>query len=348
MAKTNQAQEEEIDLGGVFKIIGKGFLYLFNAIGKFFKILFHLVITLLFFLKKNSIKIGLAIIIGAILGFFLDKTDHPKYHSELILKTNYGSGVQLYKQIDYLEDLVKKKDTITLGAALGITTLEASQLISFKIEAYQPKRNLYKLYDAYIKTTDSIFTRGIKVEDFKKRINEYDYHYHEVKVKSNLKTAFRNISLGIKNLVENEYFKNRRDIKSKELNQKLIILQKNLDQIDSLRSLYKVVALKEAEKQGPSSTLEISQRQFDNNKNDLLLFKTSDQILAQIEKINNEILNSESILNFVSDFGEIGVLDKKITSKKYFQIGLLFGGLMLLSILLLQLNSYLNNYKKAV
>lgn len=348
MAKTNQSQEEEIDLGSVFKIIGKGFINLFNAIGKFFTILFHLVVSLLFFLKKNAIKIGLAIIIGAILGFFLDKTNPPKYHSELILKTNYGSGVQLYKQIDYLEDLVRKKDTITLSTALGITPLEASQLTSFKIEAYQQKRNLYKLYDEYIRNTDSIFTRGFKIEDFEKRINEYDYHYHEVKVKSNLKTVFRNVSLGIKNLVENEYFKNRRDIKTKELNQKLSILQKNLVQIDSLRSLYKVVALKEAEKQGPSSTLEISQSQFDNNKNDLELFKTSDQILAQIEKINNDILNSESILNFVSDFGEIGVLDKKITNKKYFQIGLLFGGLMLLAILLLQLNSYLNNYKKTV
>ncbi len=348
MTKTNPSQEEEIDLGSLFKIIGKGFINLFNAIGKFFTILFHLVITLLFFAKKNAIKIGLAIIIGAIIGLFLDKTEPPKYHSELILKTNYGSGVQLYKQINYLEDLVKKKDTITLAEALEITPLEASQLTSFEIEAYQPKRNLYKLYDEYIMTTDSVFTRGIKVEDFRKRINEYDYHYHEVKVKSRLKTVFRKVSTGIKKMVENEYFKNRRDIKSIELNQKLFILQKNLVQIDSLRSLYKVVALKEAEKQGASTTLEISQKQFDNNKNDLELFKTSDQILNQIEQLNSEILNSENILNFVSDFGEMGVLDKKIINKKYFQIGLLFGGLMLLAILLLQLNSYLNNYKKVV
>jgi len=348
MTKTNQSQEEEIDLGSVFKIIGKGFINLFNAIGKFFEILFHLFITLLFFLKNNAIKLGLAIIIGGIIGFLLDKTDPPKYHSELILKTNYGSGVQLYKQINYLEDLVKKKDTVTLATALRITPLEASQLTSFEVEAYEPKRNIYKLYDEYIKTTDSVFTRGFKVEDFKKRINEYDYHYHEVKVKSNLKTVFRNVSSGIKNLVENEYFENRRDIKSSELNQKLSILQKNLVQIDSLRSLYKVVALKEADKQATSSTLEISQKQFDTNKNDLELFKTSDQILDQIEKLNNEMPNSENVLNFISDFGEIGVLDKKVTNKKYFQIGVLFGGLMLLIILLLQLNSYLNNYKKTV
>ena len=348
MAKTSQSPEEEIDLGSLFKIIGNGFKNLFNAIGKVFLLLFHLVITLLFFLKKNAIKIGLAVIIGAVLGFFLDKTHPPKYHSELILKTNYGSGVQLYKQIDYLEDLVKKKDTITLAVVLKITPAEASQLTSFVVEAYQPKRNLYKLYDEYIKTVDSTYTKGITVDDFKKRINEYDYHYHEVKLKSNLKTGFRKVSAGIRNLVENEYFKTRRDLKSLELNQKLFILEKNLVQIDSLRSLYRVVALKEAAKQTTSSTLEISQNQFDDNKNDLELFKTSDEILDQIEKLNSEILNSENILNFVSDFGEIGVLDKKIIHKKYFQVGLLFGGLMLMAILLFQLNSYLNNYKKTV
>jgi hypothetical protein len=186
------------------------------------------------------------------------------------------------------------------------------------------------------------------VDDYETRINEYNYHYHEVKVKSNLKTVFRKVSAGIKNLVENEYFKTRRDLKSLELNQKLFILQKNLVQIDSLRSLYRVVALKEAEKQTTSTMLEISQKQYDDNKNDLELFITSDQILDQIEQLNREILNSENILNFVSDFGEVGVLDKKIKNKKYFQLGLLFGGLMLIAILLFQLNSYLNNYKKAI
>ena len=133
--------------------------------------------------------------------------------------------------------------------------------------------------------------------------------------------------------------------KFSKLKLKLGTLQKNLIQIDSLRSLYRVVALKEAEKTTSNSTIEFSQKQFDNNKNDLELFNTSNSILLEIEKLNFQILKSENILNIISDFNEVGVSNNKITGKKYFQFAVLFGSLMMLIILLLQLNQYLSNYK---
>lgn len=346
MAENKQNQEEEIDLGSLFKAIENGIRNLFKSIGNFFLKLFHFFILLLIFLKKHTIKLGLAIVIGAVVGYFLDSKKLEEYRSELIIETNFGSGFQLYKQIGYLNNLVSKKDTISLAKSLKISIQEASQLTSFEVAAYQPKINLYKLYDKYIQTTDTIYTREFNVENFKKRLNEYDYRYHEVKVKSNTKSIFRKISAGIKGLVENEYFKNSRNIKKNEIEQRLIILHKNLVQIDSLRALYKNVALIKAEKQVSTSTIEISQKQFDNNKNDVELFHTSNQILDRIEGLNNEKLRNENILNFMSDFEELGVLDKKITEKKYFQMAVLFGGLMLLTILLLQFNIYLNNYKK--
>ena len=104
--------------------------------------------------------------------------------------------------------------------------------------------------------------------------------------------------------------------------------------------------MKEAEKTTSNSTIEFSQKQFDNNKNDLELFNTSNRILLEIEKLNSQILKSENILNIISDFNEVGVSNNKITGKKYFQFAVLFGSLMMLIILLLQLNQYLVNYKK--
>jgi hypothetical protein len=197
-----------------------------------------------------------------------------------------------------------------------------------------------------MQSTDTIYTRGLKITEFKKRINETDYHFHEITVISNSKYIFKNVSTGIKNLVENTYFKTKRDIETDVLKNELNILQKNLVQIDSLRSLYKEVALREAQKETGSSTIEFSQKQFDSNKNDLSLFQTSNQILIQIENLNNQRIVNDNIMNFVSNFEEVGVLDRKIIHKKYFQIAILFGGLMLIFILLMQLNSYLIHYKK--
>ena len=238
-----------------------------------------------------------------------------------------------------------KRDTLSLAKALKITTKEASQLTHFNISAYQIKINLYKSYDDYLQNTDTLITKDFTVEDFKKRFDEYDYRYHELIVKSISKEIFRKVSLGVRALVENDFLKRKRDLKNNELKLKLSTLRKNLTQIDSLRSLYSEVALKEAEKTTSNSTIEFSQKQFDNNKNDLELFNTSNSILLEIEKLNFQILKSENILNIISDFNEVGVSNNKITGKKYFQFAVLFGSLMMLIILLLQLNQYLSNYK---
>lgn len=47
--KQNIPQNDEVDLGNLFKIIGKGFINLFNAIAGFFSWLFNLLVQLLIF-----------------------------------------------------------------------------------------------------------------------------------------------------------------------------------------------------------------------------------------------------------------------------------------------------------
>lgn len=346
MPENKKNPEEEIDLGNLFKVIGKGINNLITSFRNVFIGIFHYFIILLIFFKRNIKKLVMALIIGAIVGFVIEYFSPKIYTSELIVETNFGSGVQLYKQINYLNELVKKKDTVSLASALGIKSDQAAQLKRFKISAYQPNRNLYHSYDQYLENTDTVFSKGIKIEDFKKRLDEYDYRYHEIVVKSKSKTSFKLLTSGIRGLIENNYFNNRRDLKKKEIEQELHVLQKNLSQIDSLRLLYKEVAIKEAENHSNSSTIEFTQKVSEKNKNDIELFKTSNNILEEIRKLNEKLIKNENIINVISNFGDVGILDSKITNRKYFQFALLSEGMMLLIILLFQLNKYLSNYKK--
>ena len=338
-------QEEEVDLGNLFKVIGKGISNLFNAIILFFTTLFHYFILFLIFLKRHAIKLGLAILIGVILGFIIDYKNQKSYVSNLIVETNFDSGVQLYKQINYLNDLVNKKDTLTLANTLNISIKEAAKFTDFNISPYQTSRNLYKAYDTYMQTTDTIYTKDFLVDDFKKRLGEYDYRFHNIEVQAFSNNVFKQTTPAIIALVENDYYKNLKNIKLNELNQKLTIYKKNLDQIDSLRYTYKEVAMKEADKSTSSSTIEIAKSDSEKNVNDIKLFETSNNILYQITSTNNEIIRNNNIINVISDFDKIGVVDKKLTHKKYFQFAVLFGGLMLLFILLKLLNKYLSEYK---
>lgn len=339
-------QEEEVDLGNLFVVIGKGIKNFFNFIENIFKSIFHYFILLLIFLKKHTVKLVLALLIGFIVGFILHKLDNKTYVSNMIVETNYGSGIQLYKQIGYLNDLVKKKDSISLSKALGLDINQAAQISDLKVFAYQPENNLYKAYDEYLQETDTIYTRGFEFDDFKKRMAEYDLRYHQIRVSSKSKTVFVNLSPSIISLVENDYYKNIKNLKVNELKQKLKVLNKNLIQIDSLRKTYKEVSLKEAEKISGTSTIEIAKADNKKNENDIKLFETTNNILYGISQVNDDLVRKDNIVDVISDFDRIGVPDKNITHKKYFQFAVLFFGLMLGWILLVQVSKYLRDYER--
>ena len=84
-----------------------------------------------------------------------------------------------------------------------------------------------------------------------------------------------------------------------------------------------------------------------NLKNDIKLFETSNDLLNNISWTNEDLVRKNNVVNIISDFDMVGVPDKSITHKKYFQFAILFGGLMLLWILLQQLNKYLKDYKRS-
>ncbi|RUA11200.1 MAG: hypothetical protein DSY82_03860 [Flavobacteriia bacterium] len=339
-------QEEEVDLVNLFVILGRGIRNFFNAIFYFFSQVYHYLILLLIFFKKHTLKLGIALILGFIVGFILHKTEPETYVSKMLVESNFNSGVQLYKQIDYLNDLVKKKDTNSLADILNISSEVASNLKKFNVFAYQPDKSKYKAYDEYMQKTDTIYTKGFTFDDFKKRIKDSDLGFHQIEVESSLKKSFVDLTPGIIHLVENEYYKNRKKIEKGEILYKLGILNKNLVQIDSLRKLYKEVSLKEAEKPVATSTIEISQKEYKKEENDIKLFSISNDLLDQINTTNQELIRKNDVLNIISNFDQVGVPDKNITHKKYFQFAVLFFGLMLGWILLKGLNRYLENYRK--
>jgi hypothetical protein len=343
-SSNTQNQNEEVDLGILFKVIGNGIKNIINSIGFFFLRVYHYFILVLIFIKRQFIKLTLAIIVGAVIGLAIEYNKPKEYNSQIILETNFGSGIQLYKQIHYLTDLINKKDSLSLSQVLNLPINEVKKITAIDVTAYRPKRNLLLSYDEYIKKTDSIYTKGITVKDFEKRLDEYDFRYHEILVKSYSSTIFIKLTPEIIRLVENSYFKNSRDIKSKELKQKFSVLQKNLIQIDSLRSLYKEIDLLKANNQTSKSTIEFSQKEEETIEKDIKLFEISNQILSQLSWLNDDILRTDKIVNIISDFEAIGVLDKNILNKKYFQLAALLGSLMLLWILSKQLNNYLENY----
>ena len=72
MSTKKQNNDEEVDLGSLFTVIGKGFKNFFNFIGNIFKGIFHRLILILLFLNVHILKFSVAVLIGGIVGFFLE------------------------------------------------------------------------------------------------------------------------------------------------------------------------------------------------------------------------------------------------------------------------------------
>lgn len=181
MSATPQNNDnQEIDLSQISKKIGGFFERTSTSIFK----------GILFF-KRNILWIGTLFILGAGLGFYLDKTTKV-FDNEIIVSPNFGSIDYLYAKIDLISSKINDNDTIFLKEVVGIK--EPKKLKKIKIK---PITDVYK----FINNSDKNF-EFVKLMaedgDINKIVNEnltsknYPYHlisYTTDKQTSNAKTV---------------------------------------------------------------------------------------------------------------------------------------------------------------
>ncbi len=344
MAKQNIPQDDEVDLGSLFKVIGKGFKNLFNTIGQFFKSVFHLLILFLIFLRSNALKLGIAMVVGASIGLYLDLTSPKKYSSSMIVEPNFKSAQQLYQNINFYNELVKQKDSNLLAETFQISVSEALKLKGFYIEPLKNENEKYELFNIFIEEVDTTTVKNINIKEFKNAFTDFDYKYHQIKVKSLNSGVFEQLNNPIINSISNNsYFKNQKRINEVNLLQNEKVLVKSLNEVDTLRRIYNEVLLTEAKKNETGTNITLAQGI--KNTNELELFDESLKLNKELIENNKEKAETIEILNVVSSFSKVGIEERSIFKRKTFIFGIGLGLFMLMFILFKQLNSYLINYK---
>jgi len=345
MAEQNIPQDGEVDLGSLFKVIGKGFKNLFNAIGQVFQAIFHYFVLLLLFLRNNALKLGIAVFIGAVIGLYLDLTLPKQYSSTMIVEPNFKSAQQLYKNIDFYQELIKQKDSNLLAKTFNISANEASKLKEFYIEPIKNENEKYEFFNNFIQEVDTVTVRNISIKEFNKAFTDFNYNYHLIEVRSLSNDIFEKLSVPIISSVENNpYFKYQKTINDVNLLQNEKILTKSLQEVDTLRKIYNEVLITEAKKSELGTSITLAQGV--NRTNELELFDESLKLNEELIDNNKEKAESTEILNIVSSFSKVGIKETKIIKKKTFILGVGFGILMMVFILLKELNTYLINYKR--
>ena len=345
MSTSHNNNEEEVDLGSLFKIIGKGFQNLFNFIGNIFKGIFHFFISILIFLKDNIVKIGIAAFIGFAIGVFIQVKSADKYESQMLVQPNFKSANQLYNNISYYNDLVKQKDTANIQKTFKIDKETAASLKKFTIEPIINENDIINSYNDFILDVDTTTVKSYNFEDFKASFSLLDYKIHKINVVSEKNDVFNKLDeVILSSVIKNKYFNRVKELTNENLNRTDSLLRTNLAQIDSLRVVYMKVMLEEAKKQNSGTSIDLGGEM--RTTKELELFETNRKINEELEDIVKDKSEKYEVINVISNFQPIGSEIKGVTRNIAFQLSVLGALAMIFILLLIKINSYLNNYKK--
>ena len=343
MSTNQKNNEEEVDLGSLFVIIGKGFSNFFNFIGNIFKGIFHLIISILIFLKTNIVKIGIAALIGGVLGVFLEVKKVTSYEAELLLAPNFQSTRQLYNNVNYYNDLVKQKDTASLQKIFNLDKNIAASLKEFEIEPLKIARDIINAYDDLILSIDTLTIKSYEYSDFEDSFTDFDYKVHKVTVRAEKNDVFDKLEdVIIFSVANNNYFKRLKKLTNENLNRSDSLYRQNLTQVDSLRKVYMEVMVAEAKKLTTGTNIDLG-GQIKTTK-ELELFETNRKINADLEDISTQKSTKYEIINVLSSFQPIGTEIKGVTKNYAFLFSFIGTGLMVVFLLIKQLNGYLDTY----
>lgn len=351
MGKKNQitVKEEEVDLGKLFSMIGSMFSNLFRFIGKILKGLFHYFILLLIFIKAHLVKIGIATILGVLIGYAVDSTVPDKYSYDMIIEPNYGSIDQIFEKMEYYNVLIEEEDSLRLHEEFNISFEDANSLVSFKLQPYETKKDQILAYDDFITNTDTLTQKIFSFNDF---IGDGTSQFDSKRYVYRINSKINNLTLfGDKILADielNPTIQKKKRIQLYTLKLDSIAARNSLREIDTLRSTYKKVLLSELGKEttpnGSSTYLDFSQESKSNN-NDIELFNISKNLNKKLIQIEKDKETSIDVVNVITTFNPIGANRGKLSDSYKFILGYLFGGGMLALLLLKRLNNYLIQYK---
>ena len=337
MAKESQPKEE-IELGSLFIIIGKGFSNLFNFIATIFKGIYHLLILLLLFIKKNVIKLVLAAVIGGVIGTFFQLKKAPTFGADMQVQPNFKSTRQLYNNVHYYNDLVKQKDTAILAATFHLSSEIAATLKKFEIYPIKNGNDLLTSYDELILSVDTLTAKSYSFDVFKNTFTDYDYRIHNIHVVATKNDVFSKLDeVIISSVVNNKFFNKVKRLTNENLNRTDSLLRQNLTQVDSLRRVYMSVLIEKSKKENSGTTIDLGGTKTTNKE--LELFETNRRINKDLKEITEDKSEKSEVLNVISNFQPIGYEIKGIDQNYGVQVAVL--GILLMVLFLL-----LNNYKK--
>jgi hypothetical protein len=298
------SSDQEVDLSQIFTKMGlfvdRVFLRLFEGF---------------LFLKRNVLVLVVLLVLGAGLGFFLDKS-RTAYDHQIIVMPNFGSTDYLYGKVALLNAKIKENDSLFLqkigfNSAVKLRNIEVAPVIDvYKFVGNDEQRlELVKL----------MADEGGAAKSVENELTSKNYPFHELSISTAKKVGQDDfVKPLLAYLNDSKYFS---DIQKESLNNLEMTRKENdsiLKQINSLLNNFS------KNQKGPSSSLVYYNE--NTQLNDLI--KNKEAIIKQQGNNRLEKINFERVIKEVSLVTNIKNV-KSINGKLKFLAPLLFVGLFI-------------------
>jgi hypothetical protein len=266
MSTENQNIPEEIDLGILLK-----------KINGFFGTVAFSIFKGILFLKKNSLILIALIVLGGVLGYYLD-SENNSYDTNIIVTPNLGGTDYLYSKIDLLASKLKENDKAFL-MSIGI---KSDKIALIEIE---PVIDIYSFVNSGTTSENNtqnnpnfelmkLFAETSDINNvIKDKITSKNYLHHNIHIVTISKITEDEIVKPIlKYLNTDEYFGKLLDVSRDNINNKMIKDEQLITQTDSLIN---------------TLTRNIS----NNNKSSNLVYNNEDNQFNQLFEFKNKLIN---------------------------------------------------------
>lgn len=277
---TQQTDNQEIDLGQISKKLSQGY-------ESFLTNIFRGIL----FLKRNLIWIIGLFVIGAALGFYMDKTTKV-YDHKLIVTPNFSSSDYLYAKVEQLNAKIKERDTVFLKK-IGIQ--DTKKFAKIEIE---PIIDVYRFIDNKTENFDLI---KLMAEDgsmdkiLKDKITSKNYPFHLISYTTeNATTENKTLQPILSFLNESVYYKQLQNVANENTDLKMKYNEQMLTQIDGI--------LNEFSSSLDASALKSDRLVYYNNENTQLndVLKTKEGLIYDQSQLRIQKINTDKIIKDLS------------------------------------------------
>lgn len=344
----NQPEKStEIDLGELFRMIGRGINRFFALLRNAFLFILDLIIRALIVVRVHFIKFAIVGILSVAVGWFFDSRQPKVFGSNLVVETNYGSARQLYSNIKYYNALAIEADSTKLGDIFGISKEKARGLRGFYIEPDVTENEMLSAYDEFMKKSDTtIIKNEINYSKFKRNVDPFEFKVHKIGVLAFRKDLFLDLQDDIlTHNIDNDYIKKQKEVYLANLDKREEILLAKQVNIDTLRKVYNNSIIAEARKTTQAQTHIQMTTSSSIKTNELELFVLDEAISKELLEIKQQRELLSETINVLSDF-IAGRQMLNFYDSYLFRIPIMTLSILFMFILLRELNTYLNTYSE--